>query len=127
MLASEGLKYGVGRSRPDAGKGSRELHPGAKEDRRHSFPSRHSAVMWAAVTPYAEELGMPALYALAAVTSAARVASREHWLSDTVGGGLLGYGLGHLAWQARRDSRRSKNAPAVAVGPGTVTLSWTLE
>lgn len=127
LVATEALKYGLGRSRPSAGEGSREFHPGATEDRRHSFPSRHSAVMWAAVTPYAEEFDLPALYALAAVTSAARVGSREHWLSDSVGGALLGYGLGHLAWQARRDSRRSRNVPAVAVGPRTVTLSWTLE
>ena len=125
--ASEALKYGFGRSRPGAGEGSGEFHPGAKEDARHSFPSRHSAVMWAAVTPYAEEFDLPALYALAAVTNAARVGSREHWLSDTVGGALLGAGLGHIAWQARRDSRRGKNAPSVAVGPRSVALSWTLE
>ena len=126
-LASEGLKYGVGRARPGAGEGSGELKPGSNEDRFHSFPSRHSAVMWAAVTPYAEEFGMPALYGLAAVTSAARVGSREHWLSDTVGGALLGVTTGYITWQARRDSRRGKNAPAIAVGPRSVALSWTLE
>ena len=37
---------------------------------------------------------------------------------------MLGYALGHLAWEARRGSK--KNAPAVAIGPGSVALVWDL-
>jgi len=84
-------------------------------------------VMWAAVTPYAKEFGMPWLYGVAAITNVARVGSREHWVSDTVGGAVLGYVLGDLAWQARRESRKSKSTPAVALGPGTVYLAWELQ
>jgi membrane-associated phospholipid phosphatase len=80
--------------------------------------------MWAAVTPYAEEYDMPWLYGVAALTNAARVASREHWVSDTVGSSLIGYALGHIAWQARRDSRRGKSGPQLSVGPGSVAVSW---
>ena len=82
--------------------------------------------MWAAVTPYAKEFDMPWLYGVAAITNAARVGSREHWLSDTVAGSVIGYALGSLAWEARRESRRGKNGPALAVGPGTVGLAWEL-
>jgi len=39
---------------------------------------------------------------------------------------VLGYTLGTLAWEARRESRREKNAPALAIGPGTVGLAWEL-
>jgi membrane-associated phospholipid phosphatase len=82
-------------------------------------------VMWAAVTPYAKEFEMPWLYGVAAVTNLARTGSREHWFSDTVAGSVLGYALGHLAWEARRSGK--KNAPAVAVGPGNVALVWDLQ
>jgi membrane-associated phospholipid phosphatase len=80
--------------------------------------------MWAAVTPYAKEYGAAWLYGVAAITNAARVGSREHWFSDTVGGAALGYVLGSLAWEARRESRRSKDAPTVVAGPGEVALKW---
>jgi membrane-associated phospholipid phosphatase len=82
--------------------------------------------MWAAVTPYAKEFDMPWLYGVAAITNAARVGSREHWFSDTVAGSVIGYALGSLAWEARRESRRDKNRPALTVGPGTVGLAWEL-
>jgi hypothetical protein len=127
FVAVEGMKYAFGRARPTEGLGNKEFQPGSKEDRFHSFPSRHVTLMWAAVTPYAKEFGMDWLYGVAAVTNAARVGSREHWLSDTVGGAALGYVLGNLAWEARRDSRRGKNAPSLAVGPESIGLQWALE
>ncbi|HUG76894.1 MAG TPA: YjbH domain-containing protein, partial [Burkholderiales bacterium] len=125
FLSSHLLKHMVGRARPDAGLGRSEFDPGSDE-RFHSFPSRHTAVMWAAVTPYAKEYDMPWLYGVAALTNAARAGSREHWVSDTVAGAALGYALGHLAWEARRDSRR-KGSPSLALGPGTVGVAWELQ
>jgi membrane-associated phospholipid phosphatase len=112
FAGSELLKAAVSRERPD----------GSGDD---AFPSRRSALMWAAVTPYAKELDMPWLYGVAALTNAARVGSREHWLSDTVAGSVLGYALGHLTWEARRASR--KGAPRLALGPQSVALQWDLE
>ncbi|HXM80317.1 MAG TPA: YjbH domain-containing protein [Burkholderiales bacterium] len=126
FVGVEGLKYAVGRARPAAGLGRSEFETRSSEDRFHSFPSRHTALMWAAVTPYAKEFGMPWLYGAAAITNAARVGSREHWLSDTVGGSVIGYALGSLAWEARRESARDKSAPKLAVGPGGAALAWEL-
>ncbi|HVJ13428.1 MAG TPA: YjbH domain-containing protein, partial [Burkholderiales bacterium] len=125
FVASTGLKYAVGRARPDSGEAKDQFNPFESGDEWHSFPSRHTAVMWAAITPYAKEYGMPWLYGLAAVTNVARTGSREHWFSDTVAGSLLGYALGHLAWDARRG--KNKNTPSVAVGPGSVALTWSLQ
>jgi membrane-associated phospholipid phosphatase len=82
--------------------------------------------MWAAVTPYAKEYGASWLYGLAALTNASRVLDREHWLSDTVGGAALGYVAGSLAWEARRESRRSRG-PTLAVTPGEVQLRWEID
>jgi hypothetical protein len=127
LLGSSILKYGLGRSRPLSGEGRSDFDPGNSQDRFQSMPSRHTAVMWAAVTPYAKEFDMPWLYGVAALTNAARVGSREHWVSDTVAGSLLGYALGHIAWEARRDSRRGRSGPALAIGPGTVGVSWQLD
>jgi membrane-associated phospholipid phosphatase len=124
IAGTEVIKRSVGRARPDQGLGAGEFEPFTSERRFHSFPSRHAAVMWAAVTPYAREFGMPWLYGLAALTSAARAGSREHWVSDTVAGSLLGYWLGSIAWEARRDARSRKDAPRIGVGVNNVTLAW---
>jgi membrane-associated phospholipid phosphatase len=110
FVASSALKYGVGRARPTTGAGNSEFEPFTSDDAFHSFPSRHTTVMWAAVTPYAKEFDMPWLYGVAALTNLARTGSREHWFSDTVAGSLLGYALGHLAGRQARASR--KNVPA---------------
>ena len=121
--ASWALKGAVGRARPTTGEGHTSFEPFTGDDAYHSFPSRHTAAMWAAVTPFAMEYDAPWLYGVAAVTNLGRIASREHWLSDTVAGALLGYGLGSLAWDARRGHAR-KNGPTVTVGPGSVALTW---
>jgi membrane-associated phospholipid phosphatase len=121
----EVVKRAVGRARPDAGLGSGKFDAFSNEDRFHSFPSRHAAVMWAAVTPYAKEYGMPWLYGLAALTNAGRAGSREHWVSDTVAGSLLGYWLGSIAWEARREHREAeKRGAKVSVGLDGVTVAW---
>jgi membrane-associated phospholipid phosphatase len=126
LLASTGLKYAVGRERPSAGEGRSDFDPGSRDDRFHSFPSRHTALMFAAVTPYAREYDMPWLYGVAALTNVARTWSREHWFSDTVAGSLIGVAAGTLAWEARRESRR-KNAPRVTLTPGGVGVAWALD
>jgi membrane-associated phospholipid phosphatase len=125
LLASTGLKFAVGRERPNAGGERSEFHPGSREDRSQSFPSRHTALMFAAVTPYAREYDMPWLYGVAALTNVARTWSREHWFSDTVAGSLIGVAAGTLAWEARRESR--KNAPRVTLTPGGVSMAWALD
>jgi membrane-associated phospholipid phosphatase len=127
LVLSEGLKYGVGRARPSADLGKAAFNSGSREDRYHSFPSNHTVLMWAAVTPYAEEFDAPWLYGVAAVTNLARIGSRKHWVSDTVAGSLIGYGLGYLAWDARRRERLDKHGPTVLLGPNSVNLAWSLD
>jgi hypothetical protein len=117
-------KRAVGRARPHPGRGASAFDAVTTADRVHTFPTRPPAGMWAAVTPYAKEFGMPWLYGLAALTSAARAGSREHWVSDTVAGSLLGYWLGSIAWEARRDERQRKDAPRIGVGLHNVTVAW---
>jgi membrane-associated phospholipid phosphatase len=88
-----------------------------------SFPSNHAAVAFAAVTPFAQEYDAPWLYGLAAVGAMGRVADRQHWVSDVVAGGLVGYAIGSWLWQAQRDD--SKSQFAVMPGAKSVSVSWS--
>jgi membrane-associated phospholipid phosphatase len=88
-----------------------------------SFPSNHATAAFAAVTPFAQEYDAPWLYGVAAAGSLGRVAGRQHWVSDVVAGGVLGYAVGSWLWQTQRDNSRS--AFAVSPGPKSITMSWS--
>jgi len=88
-----------------------------------SFPSNHAAVAFAAVTPFAQEYDAPWLYGLAVVGSMGRVAERQHWVSDVVAGGMVGYAIGSWLWQAQRDDSRSQFT--VLPGAKSLSVSWS--
>lgn len=119
VLASEAAKYAVGRSRPQDGMGTHDFHPMRSSNSTAGFPSGHTTAMWAMVTPYAEEYRAPWLYGLAAVTNMARVADRKHFVSDTVGGALLGYAIGDTFWRWHH-----KSEPRLTLDGNSVTLTW---
>jgi membrane-associated phospholipid phosphatase len=120
LFANLGIKYAVGRARPLDEKGPADFAPFKRGDA--SFPSNHATVTWAAVTPFAKEYDAPWLYGVAALTNAGRIASREHWLSDTVASSLLGFAIGDFFWQEHR--KPDDKGPKVLVGPASVTLKW---
>ena len=120
-LTTLGLKYAVGRARPEANLSSSEFTPFSKDNGDSSFPSMHTAVAWATLTPYAKAYDAPWLYGLAALTNVARINERKHWLSDTVAGAFLGYGLGSLFYENRR---RDSSTPSLYVTPGEIGLEW---
>jgi hypothetical protein len=115
--SAELLKYVVDRSRPQAGQGSADF--GHAPRRESSFPSIHTAVAWAALTPIAEANDWPWLYGVAALTNAARVMGRAHWFSDTVAGALLGHALGQQFLPDDHGSSAARRASWI-VGPGQV-------
>jgi len=125
FLVATGLKYAFGRARPETGEGTSSFHPFATDDAHNSFPSRHAAVAWGVATPFAAEYRTYWPYAIAAITTAGRAASREHWLSDSVGGSVLGYALGRVFWQSGRE--RHKDAPRLMLSPQGVALKWDLQ
>ena len=124
LLGAMGLKYAVGRSRPDLGLGASRFTPVSKNNGNSSFPSGHTTIMWAAVTPYAKAYDAPWLYGVAALTNVARVGGRNHWLSDTVGGALLGYALGDYMWESQRKKNRGAEWMVSSNG---VTAYWEME
>lgn len=114
-------KYAVGRARPGAEQGPWSQVDGNRSNA--SFPSGHSAVSFAAVTPFAKEYAAPWLYGVAALSSAGRVAARQHWVSDTVAGGILGYAVGSWLWQSQRENRGS--VLSVVPTPKSINVAWS--
>ncbi len=122
LLVATGLKYAVGRARPAENVGDHSFKPFSAASGYDSFPSGHTIVAWAVVTPFAKEYSAPWLYGVAAVSNFARVGGRQHWFSDTVAGGLLGYGIGNIFWESSRAP--GKNAPRVLLDRSGIKLSW---
>lgn len=91
-VASQAGKLLIDRARPSDGRGAASF--GSVSRSQASFPSSHSAVAWAVVTPYAKYYDAPWLYGLAALTGTGRVLGNDHWVSDVVGGAAVGYFLG---------------------------------
>jgi membrane-associated phospholipid phosphatase len=102
-----GLKYVVGRERPDG-------------SNNQSFPSGHSITAFCfapVVTRYwGWEAGVPA-YLLATVTGLARVEGYHHYLSDVVAGATLGVIIGNAVVYTPKDI-------PISLGPGQVRLTW---
>ena len=130
LAGNTGLKYMVGRARPELNSGDMTFNNMNKQATNSSFASTHTAVAFALLTPYAQANDMPWLYGLGALTALGRVQERQHWLSDTVAGAALGYGISTALMNARGPGRKdtSKATPAtdpdILVGPNQVKVAW---
>lgn len=97
-----GLKYAVGRTRPNGG--------------HHSFPSGHTASSFTTADIVLQRFGWragAAAYIAAAYVGASRVAEREHFLSDVVFGAAVGIA-------SARTFRGSFGRAAIAVSPAAL-------
>jgi len=124
FLAVEGLKSVFGRARPGTELGNHAFKPFSMTAGYDSMPSGHTIIMWAVATPFAEEYDAPWLYGVAAVTNLARVGSRQHWVSDTVAGSVLGYAIGRVFWESSRAPK--KGEPRVLIHPSGINMAWDL-
>jgi len=123
-LSSLGIKYVVGRARPSADQGAASFTPVSANNGNTSWPSMHTTVMWAAITPYAKDNDAPWLYGVAALTNVGRVAGRNHWFSDTVAGSLMGYAIGDFMWESHKNNKHGVNWE---VSPQGVTAHWKID
>lgn len=124
LLLGAGIKHVTGRARPQTGLGNNNFKPfsGSSKDDTDGFPSGHTMIVWSMLTPFAEEYRAPWLYGAAAMTNLARVGSRKHWVSDTVAGSLLGYGIGKIFWESSRAP--VGKYPRLGVNGQVLTLTW---
>lgn len=125
MAGSIALKYLIGRDRPGVGNGPASFNFMNANNGSASMPSGHTTIMWAAVTPYAKAYDAPWLYGVAAVTNLARVSGRNHWLSDTVAGSLLGYAIGDFMYRSHRND--TKSGMEWGISPNGVAAYWKLD
>ena len=72
-----------------------------------AFPSGHSVNAWAVATVVAHEYdNLPvqiSAYTLAGLVSVSRFTGRQHYLSDILIGGAIGYGIGSYVYRSHHD------------------------
>jgi len=112
------LKSMFQRQRPYDGTGKGSFFAGGG-----SFPSEHAAVSWAIAGVVAHEypgtFTKLVSYGLASAVTVARVTGKEHFPSDVVVGGALGYFIASQIYHRRRDPEVSEGAweSVIAVDP----------
>lgn len=94
LIVMEVLKTTVGRNRPNA-----PSEPGSFFERGASFPSGHTIASFALASVIAHKYGdhkwVPFVaYGLATAVGAARFTGQQHYASDIVVGGAMGYFIG---------------------------------
>jgi PAP2 superfamily len=98
---SSGLKYSIGRMRPDVAGGPTQFQPFSGSN---SFPSGHTAVAFALATSIADETDDSwsdyAVYGAASLTALSRINDNRHWASDVLVGALIGHLSGR--WVSRQ-------------------------
>lgn len=99
-LVVEGLKLATNRQRPSEGNGQGDFWPHGTHsfELDGSFPSEHAAAIFALARVIASEYPSKpvqlAAYTFALAISASRVPARQHFSSDVLVGGVLGYLIG---------------------------------
>ena len=72
-----------------------------------SFPSEHSAIAWSIASVFAHEypgwFTQVAAYGLATTISVTRVTAQQHFPTDVIVGGALGWVFGHEVYRAHHD------------------------
>jgi Capsule assembly protein Wzi/PAP2 superfamily len=101
--ATYAFKYATGRERPYTGNGNGNFFHAGKD----SFPSEHAAIAWSIASVVAHEYPGPLSqflsYGLATAVTLTRVTAQQHFPSDVVVGGLLGWYFGHQVYRAHHD------------------------
>src|ERR1017187_2198552 len=103
LIVMEVLKLAARRNRPDAPNNKGEFLAGGSD-----FPSGHAIESWALASVIAHEYQhtkwVPVLaYGLAGVVSAARFTAQQHYASDIVCGGAMGWFIGRFVYQTHMD------------------------
>jgi membrane-associated phospholipid phosphatase len=98
-IVTQGLKFATQRPRPNNNGGRGRFFTGG-----NSFPSGHATSVWSHATVIAYEyqdrpLVRYGAFAAATAVSLSRYTGRNHFLSDVLIGGAIGYGIGRLVYR----------------------------
>jgi len=124
------LKYGLGRARPEDGKGTHDFRPFSA---KNAFPSGHAAQAFAMASVLSMRSTEPwvgwCAYGAAGLVGLARLGTREHFASDVVAGALVGTVMGRGVVRINRGIRsragRAEFQVAPAFSPGFQGLTLT--
>ncbi|MGI9034613.1 MAG: phosphatase PAP2 family protein [Pyrinomonadaceae bacterium] len=104
-IVAQTLKFATNRPRPLSHGGSGKFFTGV-----NSFPSGHATSIWSLAAVIDGEYGKHrplvrfGVYGLATAVSLSRYTGRNHFLSDILIGGAIGYGVGHFVYARRHDA-----------------------
>jgi membrane-associated phospholipid phosphatase len=132
LIVQEVLKPVAGRNRPNAPQEKQEWFDGGG-----SFPSGHSIEAWSLASvvahQYSDKKWVPFVaYGLASVVGTARFAAQQHYASDIVAGGAMGWFIGRYVYQTHQDHAshnrhlHTRIAPLVQPSAKTYGLAITL-
>ena len=127
------LKPIAGRNRPNSGDDQGNFFDGGA-----SFPSGHAIEVWSLASVISYEYGhtkfVPIVaVSLAAVVTTARFAAQQHYASDLLAGGAMGWFIGRYVWKTHQDHAihhhgwlKPQVMPEVQPGSGTyaLALAW---
>lgn len=133
-IVVEGLKLVTNRQRPNEANGHGDFWPNGTRSYEWdgSFPSEHAAAMFALARvisgEYRSKRVALAAYALAAAVSASRVTAREHFPSDVIVGGAIGYLVGsYVGYHRASDSGTSELFFSPVVDQSTRTYGLQIQ
>jgi membrane-associated phospholipid phosphatase len=107
LIVSEIFKVATGRQRPLEGNGGGHFFHGSD-----SFPSGHTIESFALASvvahQYQDNKAIVFLsYGLATLVGASRFSARQHFASDIVAGGVMGWFIGRHVFERSQENRRS--------------------
>jgi len=115
LVLFEGLKLATGRERPLVSDGHGHFFRGGD-----SFPSGHAMESFALASVIAHQYRnkkiVPVLaYGLAALVSASRLSGQQHFASDVVVGGAMGWFVGTYVFRTHQNASRSQRSAIKAI------------
>lgn len=124
--AGYGLKFVLGRQRPNATTDAYQFDPFTSD---RALPSGHTTMAFALATSLADDLHRPwatvGLFGAATAVGVASVYREDHWVSDCVAGAAVGFTaakLAHGRWRVF-----GIKLPGFHFGPGGAALGWRLQ
>lgn len=120
-----GLKFALGRVRPDESREAIHFRPFSGKS---SFPSGHTTAAFAVLTPWVLYYPHPVTYGLFTIstgTALSRIAREKHWTSDVLAGGLLGFTAAYWLTRRHQQARPGFHLTPVAT-PDAFALSLRL-
>jgi membrane-associated phospholipid phosphatase len=120
------LKAVIGRARPYTNKGPADYQPlTIFDDGYHSLPSGHSTLAFALSTVLSRNARSGALkilaYLPAVLTVFARESEDEHWTSDCILGGIIGYAS--ATWAIDRHDQNDTRVTVSSIYPLTISIN----